>query len=109
MVESQELQDGGVKVSDVNGILDDVVRELVGLAVDRPRALAAAGHPHREASRVMVAAVIGVAQAALRIDRPAELAAPDDQCLVQQAARLQVLDQRLTGVEPARVVKELLA
>ena len=58
MVEAQKLQHGGVEVADVHRVLDDVVREFVGLAVDRARPRAAAGHPHREAARVMVAAVV---------------------------------------------------
>ena len=41
----------------------------------------------------MVAAVVFLRQPALRVNRAAELAAPDDQRFVQQAARLQVFDQ----------------
>ena len=99
MVEAQEPEHGGVEVVDVHGVLDDVVGELVGFAVDGPGPRAAAGHPHGEAAGVMVAAVVVVAQAALRIDRPAELAAPDDEGLVEQPACLQVADQ-----SPARLV-----
>ena len=58
---------------------------------------AAAGQPHREAVGVVVAArALGVLGGRLA----AELAAPDDQRLVQQAAALQVLEQagdRLVG------------
>ena len=70
------------------GILDDVVAEVVGLAVDRAALRAAAGHPHGEAARVMVAAVVLVGQAALRVDRAAEFAAPDDERVVEHAALL---------------------
>ena len=49
---------------------------------------AAAGHPDRKALDVVVAAV------ALGHRRPAELAAPDHQRLVEHAALLQVLDER---------------
>ena len=35
VVEAQQVQHGGVEVADVDGVLDDVVGELVGLAVDR--------------------------------------------------------------------------
>ena len=51
-----------------------------------------------EAARVMVAAVVGRGELALRVDRPAELAAPDDQRVVEQAALLQVLDQGGRGL-----------
>ena len=47
---------------------------------------------------MVVAAVILRRQGALAIDRPAELAAPDDQRIVEQAALLQVGDQRRGGL-----------
>ena len=47
------------------------------------------------ASGVMVAAVVGVAQFALTIDRAAELASPHDQGVLQQAALLQVIQHAL--------------
>lgn len=37
MIEAERLQHGRVEVVDVYWILDDVVREVVGLAVDGPR------------------------------------------------------------------------
>ena len=48
----------------------------------------------REAAAVVVAAVVVLGQRALAVDRAAELAAPDDQRVVEQAALLEVLDQR---------------
>ena len=83
---------------DVEAVLDGGAAEFVGLA-DAGAALdAAARHPHREAVGVVVAAgPLGVLGGRLA----AELAAPDDQRLVEQAAPLQVLEQagdRLVGV-----------
>src|SRR5688500_10739414 len=71
--------------------------QLVGRAVDRAPFDAAAGQPDREALGMMVAAV---APGGMR--RATELAGPDDQCPVKEAAGLEVLDQpgdRLIGVE----------
>ena len=68
--------------------------KLVGLAERDARLDAAAGQPHREGVGVVVAAVV----AALDHRRAAELAAPDDQRVVEQAALLQVLDQRGAGL-----------
>ena len=93
MVEAQEVQDRGVPIAEVDGVFDDVVGEIVGLAVDRAAFDAAAAHPDGEAARMMIAAVVLLRQAALRIDRAAEFAAPDDERLVEQAALLQVLDE----------------
>src|SRR5208337_5192540 len=72
--------------------------QLVGLAHARAPLDAAAGQPHGEAVRVVVAAgALGKLGSWLA----AELASPDDQRLVKQTALLQVLDQagdRLVGV-----------
>src|SRR6185503_9997823 len=71
------------------------------LAVGHTRPDAAAGHPDREAAAVMVPAEARLREVALHEHRPAELAAPDDQRVVEQAALLQVLDEggrRLIGV-----------
>src|SRR5262249_38521172 len=54
---------------------------------------AAAGHPQGEAAAVVVAAVVVLGQGPLAVDRAAELPAPDDQRVLQEAALLQVLDQ----------------
>ena len=75
-------------VGDVVAVLDGVEAELVGRAVDDAALDAAAGQPGREAVRVVVAAV-----AALGTRRSAELRAPDDDRLVEQAAALQVVEQ----------------
>ena len=70
-----------VQVVDVDLVLGGVVAVLVGRAVPEAALDAAAGQPHREAVRVVVAAVV----AALGRRRPAELAAPQHQRVLQQA------------------------
>ena len=84
------------------GSLDDVVAEVVGLAVaSMPGLMPPPASQIGEAARVMVAAVVVGGQLALAVDRAAELAAPDDQRVVEQAALLEVGDQgggRLIGV-----------
>ena len=81
------MQHRGVDVGDVVPVLDGVEAELVGGAVDDAPLDAAAGQPGAEALRVVVAAV------GLRARRAAELGAPDDDRLIEQAALLQVLEQ----------------
>ena len=54
-------------------VVDGLVAELVGRAVDVARLEAAAGQPQAEGVAVVVAAV-----AVLRDRQPAELAGPDD-------------------------------
>src|SRR5205823_4674017 len=55
VVDPQAVQHGGVQVVDVDGVLDDVVPEVVGLAVGDAGLDAAAGQPHGKAARVVVA------------------------------------------------------
>ena len=70
-------------------VRDGIPAEFVGRAVDRSALHAAAGHPHREAVGVMVAAVV----VPFRGRRPSELAAPDHERLLEEPARLQVLKE----------------
>jgi hypothetical protein len=80
MVETHRGQDGRVEVADVSPIDDRLVPDLVGLAVARAPLDPAAGQPIGEALRIVVAAL-----GPLRDRLPAELAAPNDQRLIQKA------------------------
>ena len=82
-----------MEVVDRERVLDDVVAELVGLAVDLAALGAAAGHPHGETARVVVAAVVLLGESALAVDRAAEFAAPDDEGVVEHPALLEILDK----------------
>ena len=93
MVEAEGVEQRGVEVVDVHGVLRDVEAEVVGRAVDVPAFQAAAGEPHREAAVVVVAAVV----AALHHRGAAELAAPDDERIVEEAALFEVGDEGGAG------------
>ena len=75
------------------GVLDDVVGEVICLAIDDAAFHAPAGHPEAIATRMMVASVIGRRQPALRVDGPPELATPNDERLVEEAAVLEILNE----------------
>jgi hypothetical protein len=81
VVEAEEVEDGGVEVMDVDGVLDDLGAEVVGLAVGDAALDAAAGEPGAEGGVVVAAAV-----AAVDGGRAAELRGPDDQRVVEHAA-----------------------
>ncbi len=101
VVDAQAVQDGRIQVVDVAGVRRDVVAEVVGFAVRNAPLDAAAGQPHAEVARVMVAAVVFPGQGSLRIDGASEFSAPDHQCAIEQAALLEVGQQgrrRLVGV-----------
>ena len=93
VVDAEQVEHRRLEVVDVDRILDDVVREVVRLAVDDAALHTAAGHPDAVAAGMVVAAVVVGGEGSLRVDRAAELAAPDDQGFVEQAALLQVLNQ----------------
>ena len=73
---------------------DDLEAEFVAFAQGDARFDAAAGEPHAEGVGMVIAAVV----AALDHRRAAELAAPDDQGVVEQAALFEVFHQRGGGL-----------
>ena len=81
-----------MQVVDVHLLLDGVVAVIVGGAVLDARLDPAAGHPHGEAFGVVVAAVLPLGGRG-----PAELAAPEDERVVEQAAGFQVAEQAGDG------------
>ena len=68
VVDAEAVEDGGVQVVDVDRVANDVVAEVVGLAVGPARLDAAAGHPDGEALGVVVAAVVVLREPALAVD-----------------------------------------
>ncbi len=83
-----------MEIVHLDRVLRHVVAEFVGFAVRDARLDAAAGHPHRERARVVVAPQELRSVARLVHRRAAELAAPHDQRRVEQAARLEVRHER---------------
>src|ERR1051326_764885 len=88
VVEAELMKDGRVEIAVIVAILDRFEAELVGGAVDGAALDAAAGQPDGVAARVVIAA-----GRVLRPRAATELAAPDDQRLVQHPALLEVADE----------------
>src|SRR5215467_4805335 len=82
----------------MNRILDDVVAKLVGFSLDNARLDSPSREPPGVALGMVVASVIRSGQFALAIYRPAELAAPNHQCVFEQPAALEVSEQGITGL-----------
>lgn len=57
VVETQSVQQRGVKIVHVNGIFDGMKTKVVRRTVRQPAPNAAPGHPHREGLRMMVTSV----------------------------------------------------
>src|SRR5262245_14420279 len=94
VVEAQQVEQRRVQVVHGHRVLDDVVAVIVGAPVADAGPDAAARHPAGEAARMVVSPVIGGREVALAVDRAPELAAPQHERVVQQAAAAQVGDQR---------------
>ena len=89
-----QVENGGVHVVDVDGIFHHVVTQFVGLPERHAGLDASAGQPHGEGARMVVAAEKLRLIARFVHGRAPEFSAPDDQRGIQQAALLQVLDER---------------
>ena len=83
VVDAQAVQQRGIQVVDVDGVFQDVVRVVVGGAVRQSRLDAGSGDPGREASRMVVAAVVGLGQSSLAVDGSAEFSTPDDERILE--------------------------
>ena len=94
MVEAEQVKDGRLDVVHLDFVLGDEEAQVVDLADGLAGFDAASGEPHREIVDVMVAAD---RFAHLPHRGAPELAAPDDQGVIEQAALLEVLDQRGAG------------
>ena len=90
VVDAEAVEDRRLQVVDVDGVFGDVVAEFVGFADDGSRFGAAAGQPHGEREGVVVAAFAAgnVAAANFIHGGAAELAAPDYERFLEQAAAL---------------------
>src|SRR5262245_6835280 len=60
VIDAKTVEDGCLQVEHRHWIRSDVVAEVVGLADHEAAFDPAAGDPHAEVSRVMIAAVVGV-------------------------------------------------
>ena len=91
VVDSQQVQNGGVEIVDVDGILYRPVAEFVRLAIGHPAANPATRHPHGEAADVVVPS------RPLGHRRASEFTAPDDEGVVEHAALFEIQDERCAG------------
>ena len=73
VVNAHEIEDGGMDVMDVDRLVDDLPAEVVGGAVGHAALDAAAGEPHAEAVRIVVAASVGSGAAKFNDGSSAEL------------------------------------
>ncbi len=85
---AKEMQHGGMKVTDVERILHDIVAELIRFTMDRPAFRATASHPHGEAARMVIAPIIFFTEATLTVNRATKLATPDNEGVLEHTPLL---------------------
>src|SRR5262245_53864113 len=86
VVDSQQVQDRGMQIVNVHPVFDRIVAKLVGGTISDATLHAAACHPHAVPIRVMVTTV------SLGNGCPTKLRSPQNQGVVQETTRLQILE-----------------
>ena len=105
VIDSEQMQDGGVKIVDVQTILDGMQTDFVRATDDSPTFHTAACHPHGKSVGIVVATVPFFAHW-----RPTKFAAPNDERFVEQSALLEIAEQnRLQSIEPQAALLLFLA
>lgn len=104
VIEAQEMENGGLKVVDVNLSLSDVEAEVVGFTVGAGLG-AAAGHEGGEGLRVVIASRFAT-QGWIGFDHgsAAEFATPDDEGFVEEAVAFEILNERGGGLRGSGAV-----
>ena len=105
VVDPKQVENGGIQVANVNGILDDVVAEIIGGAVDDSTFDSGSCHPDAEAAWMVIAAIVGFGETALAIDRASEFAAPNNQGVVEHASHFQILNKSCTRLIDVAALK----
>src|SRR5262245_31958749 len=97
MVEAQKLEDRGVEIMNMNGILNRSKPEFISGPVNIAAADAAAGHPHRKPVMIVVTAVdfsgIGAGSGKLNSGCASKFTAPNHEGVVKHAALLEIRQQ----------------
>ena len=94
VIKAQAVENRGIQIVYVYGILHYVVGKIICLSIRKTGAEAGARKPNRKAAWMVISTVIGSRQFSLRKNRSSELAAPNHQRIFQQATLLQVPNER---------------
>src|SRR5690606_37615849 len=83
VIETHQVQNGGMQVMYMHGVLNNVISEVISLAVYDPRLHASTGHPDAKAAGMVVAAIVVPLQLTRGVVGAAKFAAPDYERFVQ--------------------------
>ena len=94
VIDPHAAQDRGVEIVQMNWRIDDIVGEVIRFTDADTRFDATTSDPHAEVPRMMIATVVGLCQRALRVNGPAKLTAPNNECVFEQPALFEIGNQR---------------
>src|SRR5262245_12012898 len=92
LIEAKEVEQGGVDVAHWNLFPHSAHAEIVGLAESRARLRIPAGHPYHQAVLLVITTWFGRGEIVVE-RRSAHLRSPNDERLIEQSARLQILQK----------------
>ena len=90
VIDTHQVQDGGIQIMNVDRVLGDVVGKVIRLTVLEPSPNTPASHPHRPASGMMITAVILSSERALAVHGAAKFSTPDHQRVIQHTPAFQI-------------------
>ena len=97
VVKTEQMQHRRMEIVNVDRVFHNIIAEIVSFPINLATATTSPRHPHRETAAVMIAPEVGRGEPALAVGRAAKLAAPDDECVLQQTA----LFRSATSAAPA--------
>ena len=101
MIESEEMEHGGMEIVNMNPLLNGRKAKLVSRSVNETRANPSARQPHGESVRIMVSSIdhaaIGPVIGQFNGWGPTKLAAPNHQGVFEHPALLQIFEERRDG------------
>ena len=83
VINPEQMHDGGVKIMHMHGVLRDVIAVVIRCSQRESLLNPRTRQKDGEATGVVIPSVIGRSQLALRVNRPAELPAPNDQGILK--------------------------
>ena len=86
------MEHGGVEVAHVDGVFNNVVTKIIGLAIVHTALDASAGKPTGEATGMVVAPVICACDVALTIHGAPEFPDANNQGIIEKPTRLKILE-----------------
>ena len=99
MVNSEQMQDRGLEVVDVDFVVNGIKADIIGSSVGDAGFNASSSHPSGKGVGVMVTTpAFAVLHVALEKRSTTEFAAPDDEGFIEHAALLEIADETCAGL-----------